>query len=800
MPVIAVTAALLAVLVAGSAVGLIWWALNRAPRGPAAGPVAAQETRKSLYAPPAPAPQPAPAAQPPAPQAAPGALSAEGVTVQAAKVGGYQIHAPKYNATIEPDGCLTSLRAGGVEWLRPGLDISRGLYLHQEDGTIKLPTLEQAGANVVTAKGDRGSIRYEFGTDTLRWTPTNDTDKPMNFFIVFSQALTAVANGQGEIASVPAKRDWPETTWYAGKSKLHITGGNVIWPWFENSQVWHAALNPHETRPVTVQVGSASDDEATRVAAAADEDATRAATAAGAHRVKTAQYEARVEKDGCLTSLRAGGVEWLWVGGTISRGSYFFKGGKALALPDVKEVSQNLITAEADQASVRYDFAPAGMTWTVKNKGTDPEVFFLVFTPDVKAVANDKGEYAETATNQEGWQKATWFAGSAKITIDGSNRLWGPFEGEHQVWQLDLKPGESRQIKFDVGAPTAAETAKVAALLGGTAAANPDLPLASPLDYQVFQRYARYRGQISLKGEVKPDCSAVDVRVTGTPLRGTLPDGWQEVEFDKATRSFDATLPLPAGGWYKVELRARKGQKTVAEAEIDHVGVGEVFVMAGQSNSTNCGEERLRPQSGMVATFSGKDWRLGKDPQPGVHDRTSGGSPWPAFGDALYEKEKVPVGIASTGHSGSSVNQWQPGSEYFNWMMGRIKQLGTGGFRAVLWHQGETDVNMTPDQYAQQLKNVILASKKEAGWDFPWFVAQVSYHNSMQPKFEGVRAGQKKLWDEKVALEGPDTDTLTGDNRDSGGQGIHFSDKGLRAHGKLWADKVGSYLDKALAE
>lgn len=66
--------------------------------------------------------------------------------------------------------------------------------------------------------------------------------------------------------------------------------------------------------------------------------------------------------------------------------------------------------------------------------------------------------------------------------------------------------------------------------------------------------------------------------------------------------------------------------------------------------------------------------------------------------------------------------------------------------------------------------------------------------------FPNPRAAQKKLWETGVALEGPDTDTLTGDNRDEGGKGIHFSPKGLRAHGKLWAEKVTVYLDKELAK
>jgi hypothetical protein len=202
----------------------------------------------------------------------------------------------------------------------------------------------------------------------------------------------------------------------------------------------------------------------------------------------------------------------------------------------------------------------------------------------------------------------------------------------------------------------------------------------------------------------------------------------------------------------------------------------------------------------MVSSFSGSNWQPANDPQPGVHDRTGKGSFWPAFGDALYAKYKVPIGVASTGHSGSSINQWQPGGEFYKWMMTRIGQLGPQGFRAVLWHQGEADVAMPSDEYARKLTTVIQTSTKEAGWDFPWFVAQVSYQSPTQKSFPTTRDAQKKLWETKVAQPGPDTDTLIGDNRENGGKGIHFSGKGQRAHGKMWADKVSVYLDKGLGK
>ena len=73
------------------------------------------------------------------------------------------------------------------------------------------------------------------------------------------------------------------------------------------------------------------------------------------------------------------------------------------------------------------------------------------------------------------------------------------------------------------------------------------------------------------------------------------------------------------------------------------------------------------------------------------------------------------------------------------------------------------------------------------------------YNNPKEAKVASTRDAQKALWQSGIALEGPDTDTLTGDNRDKGGS-VHFSPKGLRAHGRMWADKVGVWLDKVLAK
>jgi hypothetical protein len=76
-------------------------------------------------------------------------------------------------------------------------------------------------------------------------------------------------------------------------------------------------------------------------------------------------------------------------------------------------------------------------------------------------------------------------------------------------------------------------------------------------------------------------------------------------------------------------------------------------------------------------------------------------------------------------------------------------------------------------------------------------VAQVSYHPG-EAGWPDTRAAQKAVWNDGLALPGPDTDTLTGDMREKNGTGVHMSAKGLKAHAHLWFEKIGPWLDQRL--
>ena len=237
----------------------------------------------------------------------------------------------------------------------------------------------------------------------------------------------------------------------------------------------------------------------------------------------------------------------------------------------------------------------------------------------------------------------------------------------------------------------------------------------------------------------------VEVELKGKDMNGsTLPAGWTALTFDTVTHAFKADIKTPAGGWYTLSVRALKGDQEAATATVAHVGVGEVFVGAGQSNSTNCGglgsklptDGRTTTVSGMVSSFNGTAWRLANDPQWGPHDFATHkyGSFWPAFGDAMYAKFKVPVGVAVTGQGSTAVAQWQKNAQgadaktgLYAWTLTRMKQLGKNGFRAVLWHQGESDYGTTAQAYADGLGQIITDFRQDADWAMPWFLANASF-------------------------------------------------------------------------
>jgi hypothetical protein len=355
------------------------------------------------------------------------------------------------------------------------------------------------------------------------------------------------------------------------------------------------------------------------------------------------------------------------------------------------------------------------------------------------------------------------------------------------------------------------------------------LHVALPLEYQVYQRNASGTGSVVVAGALStpsPRAWSLEARLLNSRAGDLVMDWHRLATIPAGATEFRAALQARAGGWYRLEVRLQNERTTLAENAVAHLGIGEVFVVAGQSNSANHGEEKQTLGRGLAAAFHGGRWRLAEDPQPGASG--NGGSFIPPFCDAMVERFHVPIGIIAAGVGATSVREWLPSGVRFpnpptltnhvrrlatgEWeskgalfenLVARMKQVGPHGFRAVLWHQGESDANQADttrtlrgDLYQKYLEQIIRESRRSVGWELPWFVAQASYHSPEDVGSTDIRTAQQALWQAGIALEGPDTDALVGALRDSGGRGVHFSGNGLRQHGAVWAQKVSAWMEK----
>lgn len=321
------------------------------------------------------------------------------------------------------------------------------------------------------------------------------------------------------------------------------------------------------------------------------------------------------------------------------------------------------------------------------------------------------------------------------------------------------------------------------------------LSVSSPAERQVIQRTDQDQAEVVVSGVMKPAVDVVEVKVDlAAGITKGEAVGWTQIaeRKDLATGKFSGKLTLKAGGWYVITVRGRNGDEVVAETVVSKVGVGEVFVTAGQSNSANFGKPKQTAKDDRVVFFRGKGPGKGfvpaQDPIPGGCGRD--GSPWPILGDLIVESLQVPVCFRSSSPTWAPVEKWMPGVQHksfklYNTLVGRVGDFSKDGIRAILWHQGESDMNVkTPaETYRDRLKAIIESLNKDAGYDITWFVAQASSPTGAGEPPTEVAKGQQLLWKEGVAKQGPNTDELGLEYRRDK---VHFNQKGLTAHGERW--------------
>lgn len=277
-----------------------------------------------------------------------------------------------------------------------------------------------------------------------------------------------------------------------------------------------------------------------------------------------------------------------------------------------------------------------------------------------------------------------------------------------------------------------------------------------PEDWQIAQQDERGEGRIELAGRWKFDIPGqVEVRLvwedTGVAVAAGL--DWQAAQTE-ANGTWSTVLePIPAGGLYRLETRLRTADNLAGEwsprGDMRHFcGIGDLWVIAGQSNSAGYGRGPYEDpvELGVHLFRNSEHWALAAHPlnestdtQHAVNQEATnpGHSPYLQFGRTLKRTLSHPVGLVQTALGGSPLSRWNPSepgaADLFDNMVQCVDKVG-GKVRGIVWYQGESDAGTDADatRYAQRFQQAV-AAWREALADAELPVLTVQLNRAYQP-------------------------------------------------------------------
>jgi len=343
--------------------------------------------------------------------------------------------------------------------------------------------------------------------------------------------------------------------------------------------------------------------------------------------------------------------------------------------------------------------------------------------------------------------------------------------------------------------------------------------VSMPTSRIVFQRGNDNYANVPIAGRCG---TSQTIQARAIALNGGNSTDWQTVA-QNVSGTFEGNLRL-SGGWYRLEVRTASGHSW----SVDRVGVGEVFVTAGQSNSygNNWDTGAATDDRVSVADYwGGGGGSIAENELPmifsqaGLKPNAPGGTVsagpaaplymWGAFGDKIVQKTGVPVLILGAGYGGTSSSNWRDAANgaqstgnvtnnapYRGLGVAILHYLKRTGVRAILWHQGESDGNVTSRQdYINNVMVAINKSRQQSGFSsLSWVIAKASY---IPTKFTGIAAttdpgilsAQEALGAMSNNWSGPYTDPYQYPQHRLDDQ-IHFARADCQFLAGQWADRL----------
>lgn len=359
------------------------------------------------------------------------------------------------------------------------------------------------------------------------------------------------------------------------------------------------------------------------------------------------------------------------------------------------------------------------------------------------------------------------------------------------------------------------------------------LKITYPESRAIFQRENDNTSTIYLSGTIYQPTDSVQARVQAEETSQGLSSDWVTVQRNPQGGLFQGSLKAK-GGWYRLEVQSFASGKVIGSDVVRKVGIGEVFIITGQSNAQgfqNYGAVGATDDRVNCVTYDNSTANSLNDPPAPTFQQLSATSLigprgqsawcWGVLGDLLVKQYNVPVLFINTAWAGTTIKNWSEsaagqitknifaigtpnenfpvGMPYANLVIALRYYCSLQGLRAVLWQQGETDnipLNSSRKDYGDAMQFIINKTRADTERYPAWVLARSSYNlgkvsqNIIQAQNDVINTYNNNVF------AGPFTDNIQIPRFDD----VHFGnrptnnpgDKGLNDLGQAWYESLNA--------